>query len=118
MGILRKAISGSAAIVTGGASLAVVQFRSDTERGTRETKKLRKQIHSSDVVGTSIPNVLSGHQTLGAGSTDALGLVSESKSTDAPSDTSAGWKADPSTSATERFWSGSAWTDITRTRQQ
>ncbi len=38
MGIIRKALSGSAAGVTGGVSLLFLQFRSDTERITRELK--------------------------------------------------------------------------------
>jgi hypothetical protein len=43
MGLLRKLISGSAAVATGGISLGVVQFRSDTERSTRELKLQRLQ---------------------------------------------------------------------------
>lgn len=42
MGLLRKAISGTLAVSTGGLSLGVVQYRSDTERGTRQTKLLRE----------------------------------------------------------------------------
>lgn len=44
MGVIRKFISGTAAAVTGGASLGVIQFRSDTERGTRQTKLLRQDL--------------------------------------------------------------------------
>lgn len=44
MGLIRKAISGTAAIATGGASLGVVQWRSDTERVAHQTKLLRKEI--------------------------------------------------------------------------
>lgn len=47
MGLIRKVISGAAAVATGGASLAVVQFRSDTERGTRQTKLLRRDLAAS-----------------------------------------------------------------------
>jgi hypothetical protein len=43
MGLIRKTISGTAAVMTGGLSLGVVQYRSDTERGTRQTKLLRKE---------------------------------------------------------------------------
>ena len=43
MGLFRKVISGSAAVATGGLSLAAVQYRSDTERGTRQTKLLREE---------------------------------------------------------------------------
>ena len=43
MGLLRKLIAGSAAVTTGGLSLGVVQFRSDTERSTRELKLQRLQ---------------------------------------------------------------------------
>jgi hypothetical protein len=120
MGIIRKAISGSAAIMTGGASLAVFQFRSDTERGTRETKKLRKTIQnqsSSPGVSVTEPSVLAGQQILGAGSTDALRLTSDLLTESAPSDKSAGWKVDPSAPTIERFWSGTAWTSITRVSQ-
>jgi hypothetical protein len=42
MGLIRKIISGSAAVATGGMSLGVIQFRSDTERGTRQTKLSRQ----------------------------------------------------------------------------
>jgi len=42
MGLLRKAISGTLAVGTGGLSLGVVQYRSDTERGTRQTKLMRQ----------------------------------------------------------------------------
>lgn len=48
MGLIRKLISGSAAAATGGASLGVVQFRSDTERGTRQTKLLRRELERQD----------------------------------------------------------------------
>ncbi len=41
MGIIRKTIASTLAVSTGGASLAFVQFRSDTERSTRQTKLLR-----------------------------------------------------------------------------
>jgi hypothetical protein len=41
MGFLRKTISGTLGLATGGLSLPFVQFRSDTERGTRQTKLLR-----------------------------------------------------------------------------
>lgn len=44
MGILRKAISGSLALGTGGLSLGVVQYRSDTERAARQTKLLRQEM--------------------------------------------------------------------------
>lgn len=43
MGLIRKVISGSAAIATGGASLGVVQFRSDTERVAHQVKLQRLQ---------------------------------------------------------------------------
>jgi len=120
MGIIRKVLSGSAAMMTGGASLAAFQFRSDTERGTRETKKLRKTIQNQSSppgVSVSEPNVVVGQQILGAGSTDALRLTSDSLAESAPSDRSAGWKVDPSAPSNERFWSGSAWTGITRGSQ-
>lgn len=44
MGFLRKTISGSLAVITNGLSLPLVQFRSDTERGTRQTKLLRLEM--------------------------------------------------------------------------
>ena len=42
MGLLRKVISGSLALGTGGLSLGVVQYRSDTERNTRQVALLRQ----------------------------------------------------------------------------
>ena len=121
MGILRKAISGSAAILTGGASLAVVQFRSDTERGTRETKKLRKAIQGNNsatgLEGAAIPSVVITPPTPGAGATDGLSLVSKLEAVDAPNDKSVGWKDDLNSPGLERFWTGSSWTGITRERQ-
>lgn len=44
MGVIRKVISGTAAICTGGLSLGVLQFRSDTERSTRQTRLLREEM--------------------------------------------------------------------------
>lgn len=44
MGVIRKVISGTAALCTGGLSLGVLQFRSDTERGTRQTRLLREEM--------------------------------------------------------------------------
>ena len=44
MGLIRKAIAGTAAAATGGLSLGVVQYRSDTERGARQTKLLRQEL--------------------------------------------------------------------------
>jgi hypothetical protein len=44
VGLIRKVISGSAAVATGGLSLGLVQFRSDTERGTRQTKLARQDL--------------------------------------------------------------------------
>ena len=44
MGLIRKVISGSLGYATSGLSLGVVQFRSDTERGTRQTKLLRQEM--------------------------------------------------------------------------
>lgn len=41
MGFIRKAISSTVFLGTG---VPVVQFRSDTERGTRQTKLLRREI--------------------------------------------------------------------------
>jgi hypothetical protein len=44
MGLIRKFISGSAAVATGGLSLGVVQFRSDTERAAHQTKLLKEEM--------------------------------------------------------------------------
>lgn len=44
MGLIRKVISGSLGYATSGLSLGVVQFRSDTERGTRQAKLLRQEM--------------------------------------------------------------------------
>ncbi len=120
MGIIRKIISSSAAMVTGGASLTVVQFRSDTERGTRETKKLRRAIQGNNsatgLEGAAIPTV-GITPTPGAGATDGLSLVSKLEAVNAPSDKSVGWKDDLNSPGMERFWTGSSWTGITRERQ-
>jgi len=120
MGILRKVISGSAAFATGGASLAAVQFRSDTERNTREIKKLRKAIAASgspegvaigapgsvDPFSDSAPLNLTTYAA-----TDALTLSSGSVD-QPPDDLTPGWKAIQNQG--ERFWNGHQWTKLAR----
>jgi hypothetical protein len=43
MGLIRKSFAGSLAVMSGGLSLGVVQFRSDTERVAYQTKLLRQE---------------------------------------------------------------------------
>ena len=57
MGILRKVISGTMAVGTGGLSLMAVQYRSDTERGTRATKQLRNEVARQNA------NFIPGYET-------------------------------------------------------
>lgn len=124
MGIIRKVISGSAAVATGGASLAVIQYRSDTERNTRQLVKLRQEVaHSNstgggdayvvDAVGGGAVHDPSIGQVAGVAGTDALALVQSSRSSQ-PQDTRAGWKPDPDAIGQERFWNGKGWTSKTR----
>jgi hypothetical protein len=119
MGFIRKTISGSLAMFTGGASLGVVQFRSDTERGTRETKKLRKELghQTSSPTGghevvqsnvSSSPSVIQGVSSLEIESSNAF---------EPPSELSAGWKSSPSSPDLEQFWNGHSWTALTRVKK-
>jgi len=117
MGIIRKAISGSLAVFSGGASLGLVQFRSDTERGTRQTKKLREAITDDGQNGAgpnqSPPTTLHAPALFIPGTTASDISLSNSANTQ-PSELSAGWKTDPTDDGLERFWSGSAWTELQR----
>jgi len=116
MGIIRKAISGSLAVFTGGLSLGLVQFRSDTERGTREMKKLREALTDggqSDAGLVQSPTPLRAPAFFNPGTTASDILLSNSANTQ-PLDLSAGWKTDPTDEGLERFWSGSAWTELQR----
>jgi len=120
MGILRKAISGSAAFMTSGASLALIQFRSDTERNTHQLKKLTEEIAKSGAgggVGTVIPGIagmadpaVSLNLTTHA-ATDAVALTSGSGDVP-PDDLTPGWKV--VSGQGERFWNGHQWTKLTR----
>jgi hypothetical protein len=119
MGIIRKAISGSLASVTGGASLALVQFRSDTERGTRETKKLRQELARQGQAGTSSPTtpaapVASSPSIIqGVASRDFL----EDQVSLPPKNLTPGWKSMPNDKSQEMFWDGKKWTNLTRSKQ-
>ena len=131
MGIIRKAISGSMAVATGGLSLGVVQFRSDTERNTRQLVKLRQETARSGagsgivVDGSGVEYfegaagvspetftspVVSIAPVLG---TDALEVAKDLGVT-LPTDIRAGWKTDPESEGQERFWNGKSWTSKTR----
>ena len=97
MGIIRKAISGSLAVFTGGASLGLVQFRSDTERGTREMKKLRQALTEGGQTDAGLvqsPAPLHAPALFIPGTTASDILQSNSANTQ-PSELSAGWKTDP-----------------------
>jgi len=114
MGILRKAISGTAAALTGGVSLGVVQFRSDTERGTRQVKKLRKAVEAANQGGqATYVNVPQVHTIALRGATDAVSLASQQE-TLVPTDLTAGWKPHPTIPFQEQFWNGSRWTSMER----
>ncbi len=115
-------VSGSLAVVTGGASLAVVQFRSDTERGTRETKKLRQELgklNQSGGVGNAVApipaqdSIVTPQPEIGD---SALRLSRSYSPEELPTDSSAGWKVHPDDASLERFWNGSTWTSMTRPR--
>lgn len=124
MGFIRKVISGSAAVATGGASLAVIQYRSDTERNTRQLVKLRQEIARSNnaagdgtyivdsIQNTAIHDPSVGQIAAVAG-TDALAMVQHSRGSQ-PEDVRAGWKPDPEVNGQERFWNGKGWTSKTR----
>ena len=54
---MRKGIAGSIVEIAGGASLGLVQFRSDTKRGTRQSEKLRQELaHQGQDGSTSVGN--------------------------------------------------------------
>ena len=122
MGIIRKLISGSLAVGTGGVSLGFVQFRSDTERGTRQTKKLRQELGKLNQAGgvptsagttSTNDSVITPQPEVGD---SALRLSQSYSPVELPVDTSAGWKQHPEDSSLERFWNGSTWTSMTRPR--
>lgn len=127
MGLIRKIISGTAASLTGGASLGIVQFRSDTERGTHQLKKLRRDLANSSnptmpcVIGDSASPSLSDSWTeapvvdslLSQGGTDAL-TASSSTGANVPANLSPGWKPHPIESGREQFWNGRQWTSKVR----
>ena len=122
MGILRKAISGTGAFMTGGASLAVVQFRSDTERNTRQIKKLRQAVESAggegsgsgvligDDFGSPAPTQLN---LTSYASTNAVSLTHTSDD-QRPQDLAPGWKSHPELDGKECFWNGHKWTSMVR----
>ena len=127
MGLIRKIISGTAASLTGGASLGIVQFRSDTERGTHQLKKLRRDLANSSnptmpfVIGDSASPSLSDSWTeapivdslLSQGGTDAL-TASSSSGANVPANLSPGWKPHPIEAGREQFWNGRQWTSKVR----
>ena len=118
MGIIRKLISGSLAAGTGGASLGVVQFRSDTERGTRQTKKLRQELAGQSQGGTNsrqapATTVSSSPSFIqGVASRDILNNEVPSP----PKNLSPGWKSMPQNKGVETFWDGKKWTNLTRSK--
>lgn len=120
MGIIRKALAGSAAVATGGASLLVFQFRSDTERNTREIKKLRKSVDRASLAGgTASPSVPQGQQVSPAavsfgGIEAASAFDSNDGSAAEPSDLTPGWKPHPNLDGHELLWNGQAWTSVSR----
>lgn len=122
MGILRKAIAGTGAFVTGGASLAVVQFRSDTERNTRQIKKLREAVESAGGAGSGSGLSMGGDFESPAptqfnltsyASTDAVSLTHTSDG-QRPEDLAPGWKSHPELGGKQCFWNGHKWTSIVR----
>jgi hypothetical protein len=121
MGILRKAIAGTGAFMTGGASLALVQFRSDTERNTREIKKLREAVERSgagSVSGIVVGDIEEASPQPEANltsyaSTDAVTLT-QSSELEMPADQAPGWKRHPELEGKECFWNGRKWTSMVR----
>lgn len=133
MGFIRKVVSGTAASVTGGASLFLIQFRSDTERGTHQTRKLRGDLQRQNRATThgmvygvggsdgATAGLAAVDESLGqvasAAGTDALSLFS-SGSKSQPDDFTPGWKPHPEQSSKELFWNGTAWTTKFRTKKR
>jgi len=132
MGFIRKVISGTAASLTGGASLLAIQFRSDTERGTKQISKLRADLQRQNRAGTheAVIGIGSsagmepglapvdpslGHVASAAG-TDALSLFSSGSSSQ-PADLTPGWKPHPEHPSQDLFWNGTAWTTKTRAKK-
>jgi hypothetical protein len=134
MGLIRKAISGSAAFATGGLSLGAIQFRSDTERVAYQTKKLRQAVersngsgfievadsgagggNGSDVRPYLTASAVGGTSIAAAGQKDVHAGPTGEQSNSTGS-ISPGWKVDPDDSTFERFWNGTDWTSMRRTR--
>lgn len=114
MGILRKTVAGTLAAFTGGASLAAVQFRSDTERGTRETKKLRKEIGRQGQSGGTTFEVAAPNVAPSVIQGMTADEILHSDAPERPTDTNPGWKPTPGISNQERFWNGTKWTSLSR----
>lgn len=118
MGIIRKALSGTAAAITGGASLTVLQFRSDTERNTRQIKKLRRSTNSPALQAQpSEVHPLSSPGYVGDFSNKTVVFETTPKDEalkSRPGDLSPGWKPHPTSSGSEQFWNGTKWTTMVR----
>lgn len=120
MGFIRKTIAGTAAVMTGGASLAVIQFRSDTERGTRETKKLRQELARQgsggtiDAAASQVPATLDPQARTHEASGTRISDLNTSDVIAEPTDRAPGWKTHPTEPGKQRFWNGSSWTTMTR----
>jgi hypothetical protein len=134
MGIIRKVISGSAAVATGGVSLAAIQFRSDTERAAYQTKKLRQAVERSNGSGfTEVPDFGAGggvsndvrpYLTASAVGGASIAAAGQSDAHSGPTGAqlnpgdsiSPGWKPDPDDLTFEKFWNGTEWTSMRRAR--
>ena len=115
MGFLRKIVSGSAAAATGGLSLGVFQFRSDTERGTRQTKKLRlSQNGQSPNITPDAPQFSNLQWVQDFSNRTVTDTSTNGDSVSKPSQVSPGWKSHPTLPGLEQFWNGSKWTEMIR----
>ena len=126
MGIIRKSIFGAQLFV---GLPPVVQFRSDTERGTYQTKLLRQAIERQGA-GAYAKNQQFGDFHQPAQEFQAVILdfppvfgsspVEDSflKSLEAPSSTSRGWKDCPVEPGLERFWTKDKWTSMLRPKSE
>lgn len=121
MGMIRKTLSGTAAVVTGGLSLAVFQFRSDTERNSLQVKKMRREFEKS--AGRSVSCRIDANRDATVLNQNAVAqpptgsMISETISSmveEIPEDRTPGWKSHPEKTGRERFWNGSSWTSLIR----
>lgn len=100
-------------LVTG---VPVVQFRSDTERGTLSTNRLRRGVDSSreQGIGPFGPSETTSTSLINVDGGLPVSELDTSRTVNIPTDLRVGWKISPDDAGSERFWAGDRWTDITR----